>query len=142
MLEGKSILIVCTEGESRDKLVARILALGLQPLCLTNCSDAQDLLGRQDFRIVLCSDNLPDGDYRNVIAAATSTPVIVLSHVAEWGPYLTALQAGAFDYILCPPYGAEVDRILSFALDEHSRLRGKGHQQPKASEQSPGRALW
>jgi len=48
-----------------------------------------------------------------MIEAAAPTPVIVLSRFAEWGPYLTALKAGAFDYLVCPPDGAEVDRILS-----------------------------
>jgi len=125
MLDGKSILIVCPEGKSRDRLVARTLDLGLQPLCLTKCSEAEDVLGRQGFHVVLCSDNLLEGDYRNVIGAAGSTPVVVLSHIAEWGPYLTALKAGAFDYIVYPPDGAEVDRILSSALNEYLRIRGK-----------------
>lgn len=120
MLPGKSILILCPEDESRVKLVASILTLGLQPLCSTSCGEAQSLLERHKFSAILCNDTLEDGDYRDVIKAATPIPVIVLSRFAEWGPYLAALKAGAFDYIACPPERAEVDRILSLALNEHS----------------------
>ena len=56
MLDGVSILIVCPEGKSRDRLVARTLDLGPHPFCLTKCGEAQDVLGRQNFRVVLCSD--------------------------------------------------------------------------------------
>jgi DNA-binding NtrC family response regulator len=120
LLSGKSILILCPEKESRERLVARILSLGLYPLCSNSYGEAQSLLGRHNFSAILCSDSLTDGDYRDVIKAAIPIPVIVLSRFAEWGPYLTALEAGAFDYIVCPPERAEVDRILSFALNEHS----------------------
>jgi DNA-binding NtrC family response regulator len=122
LIAMRAILIVCPEEDSREKLVTRVLDLGLQPFCSTNCSEAQGLLGRQNFSVVLCSDSLMDGDYRDVIKTAIPTPVIVLSHLAEWGPYLAALEAGAFDYIVCPPDRAEVDRILSFALNEHSQF--------------------
>lgn len=120
MLPAKSILILCPDAESRDRLVARVLNLGLQPFCSTSYGEAQGLLEQQNFSAILCNDTLEDGDYRDVIRAAIPIPVIVLSRFAEWGPYLAALEAGAFDYIVCPPERAEVDRILSFALNEQS----------------------
>jgi hypothetical protein len=36
------------------------------------------------------------------------------------------LQAGAFDYVACPPYQPEIDRILSTALNEHSHPMRRG----------------
>jgi DNA-binding NtrC family response regulator len=120
MIEEKSILIMCPEDESRERLVARILNLRAKPLCSTNFVEAQALLKEHIFSAILCSDSLADGDYRDVIQAAIPTPVIVLSRFAEWGPYLAALEAGAFDYLVCPPKQAEVDRILSCALNECS----------------------
>jgi DNA-binding NtrC family response regulator len=120
MVAGKSILILCPDDESRERLVAGILSLGLRPLCSTSYGEAQSLLGQHNFSAVLCSDSLADGDYRDLIQDVIPIPVIVLSRIAEWGPYLAALEAGAFDYIVCPPERAEVHRILSFALNEHS----------------------
>lgn len=125
MVKETPILILCPEDESREELIARILNFGVQPLCFTNYCEAQSLLARHDFSAILCSDCLADRDYRDVIKAADPTPVIVLSHLAEWGPYITALEAGAFDYIVCPPDRAEVDRILSFALNQHSQVGRK-----------------
>lgn len=120
MLPAKSILILCPDDESRERLIARVLNHGLQPFCSTSCGEAQDLLEQHNFSAILCNDTLEDGDYRDVIRAAIPVPVIVLSRFAEWGPYLAALEAGAFDYIVCPPERTEVDRILSFALNEQS----------------------
>ena len=122
MLDDTLVLIVCGEGESRERIIATTQKCGLGPVSCATLDEARSLLARQHFNIVFCNDNLPDGDFRAVIRAARSIPVIVLSHLAEWEPYLVALNAGAFDYIACPPEPVETERILRFALYEFSRL--------------------
>jgi DNA-binding NtrC family response regulator len=117
------ILIICAEGESRERIMATTHKCGLGPVSCSTFDDARSLLARQHFAIVFCSDNLPDGDFRAVIRTARSIPVIVLPRVAEWEPYLVALNAGAFDYIACPPDPVETERILGIALNESSRIR-------------------
>ena len=92
----------------------------------SSCGEARRLLEHRRFKVVFCSDCLPDGEYAEVIKAAKPTPVIVLSRLAEWESYLTALQAGAFDYVACPPYQLEVDRVLSTALNEQSHPMRRG----------------
>jgi DNA-binding NtrC family response regulator len=96
-----------------------ILVDGFSAVNDSSCGKARSLLEKRRFKVVFCSDSLPDGEYAEVIRAARPTPVIVLSRSADWDSYLAALQAGAFDYIACPPDQAEVDRILSSALNEH-----------------------
>ena len=49
--------------------------------------------------------------------------MIVLSHLADWDAYMTALSAGAFDYIACPPERVETERILRLALSQNLRSR-------------------
>lgn len=125
-------------GESRQVLVAssdpsqcaavRGIAerLGLESVTCASLSDARAELDQQRFQIVLCGDNLPDCNLRMavpVLAAATGgAPVIVISHLAEWDRYLRALDAGAFDYIVCPPDPGEAERILKLALGQHPPL--------------------
>jgi DNA-binding NtrC family response regulator len=59
-----------------------------------------------------------------VLSSATGgIPVIVLSHLADWDAYMTALSAGAFDYIACPPERIETERILRHALNQNLRAR-------------------
>ncbi|MBI3671042.1 MAG: hypothetical protein HY237_14840 [Acidobacteria bacterium] len=80
------------------------------------------------FTAVLCSDLLPDGDFRALLEvmaeAALDVPVIVLSHLDDWDSYLKAVRAGAFDYISCPPDAAESERILRLAVEESFRRNG------------------
>ena len=126
MLDAGTVLVVDSETRNRDIVFASAVRLGEVPMSRTSCEEARSLLEHHQFKVVFCSDSLPDGDYAEVIRAAKPTPVIVLSRFAEWDSCLTAWQAGAFDYIACPPYQSEVDRVLFSALNEHShplRLR-------------------
>ncbi len=119
----RSVLILCPEGENRNKIVATVRRCGLDPLLGSNYREARDLLGLHNLAAAFCSDTLEDAAYPQIIEAAKPVPVIVLSRFAEWGPYLAALAAGAFDYIPCPPEPREVERILSSAIREHSGLQ-------------------
>jgi DNA-binding NtrC family response regulator len=120
-------LVICQQGEDREKAVAALLRCGLNPICCSDLREARALLGQEPFRVVLCTDFLSDGDYRAVLRevrkADKDAPVIVLSHSAEWESYLIALGDGAFDYISCPPDPAEANRIILSAL-ENTALPG------------------
>jgi|SRR5579872_3990009 len=115
-------LVICKEGEDREKAVAALVSCGLNPICCSNLQEARTLLSQAPFRVVLCTDVLTDGDYRAVLREVKNTgkdaPVIVLSHVAEWETYLIALGVGAFDYICCPPDPNEANRIILSALED------------------------
>jgi DNA-binding NtrC family response regulator len=121
MLDVGTVLIVESDNKNRDIAFASAVKHGEIPIARFSCGEARTLLEKRRFKVVFCSDSLPDGEYAEVIRAARPTPVIVLSRSADWDSYLAALQAGAFDYIACPPHQAEVDRILSFALNSDSQ---------------------
>jgi DNA-binding NtrC family response regulator len=118
----KSILILSPDQQSRDSIVASVRKFNLSPHCCMDCRQARNLLQRHQYSVVLCSDNLTDGKYPDVITAAKPVPVVVFSRLADWGPYLEALHAGAFDYIACPPDAREMERVMTSALNENSRV--------------------
>lgn len=122
MIEAAPTLLICPEEESRNGVVGTLRKCGVLPLSCSTYLEARRLLQQHNFSVVLCSDRLADADYRSVITAAKPIPVVVLSRLAEWGPYLAALRAGAFDYIACPPDSSEVERILWSAVNEGSRM--------------------
>jgi DNA-binding NtrC family response regulator len=121
MPNAKSVLILSPDQQSRDKIVASVRKFNLHQRCCTDCGEARKLLQRHKFDIVLCSDSLADGKYADVITAAKPVPVVVFSRQADWGPYVAALDAGAFDYVACPPNTGEMDRIVTSALNENPR---------------------
>jgi DNA-binding NtrC family response regulator len=116
MLNVGTVLVVDSDEKSREMVFANAVKLGEIPMACSSCEEAKNLLAEHHFKVVFCGDVLPDGEYTEVVSAAKPVPVIVLSRFAEWSSYLPAMQAGAFDYIACPPYEAELDRILSLAL--------------------------
>jgi len=125
MLDVLPALVICAEGEHREKLMRAIRECGLRPVRCCSQSEALLLLDRQYFSVVFCNDTLPDGDFRAIINEARKSsadvPVIILSQRADWDAYLGAIGAGAFDYITCPPDSAETKRALWSAIS--SRLR-------------------
>jgi DNA-binding NtrC family response regulator len=102
MVEIDLALVICAEGNNRDKAVAALLSCNLNPICCSNLQEACTLLGQEPFGVVLCDARLPDGDYRAVLRevrkADKHARVIVLSQAAEWEFNLPAPEDEAFDY--------------------------------------------
>jgi DNA-binding NtrC family response regulator len=116
MPSANQVLVISPEKEHHERIHAAMIRCGLDSICCTKFDEARIFMTTQKFGVVFCHDTLPDGDFRGVVSAAKPTPVVVLSRFAEWDHYLAALQAGAFDYIACPPDSAETERIVWCAI--------------------------
>ena len=122
MNRSREILIAAADLAQCAQLREIAETLGIRSVSCTSLSDARTEIDRQAFLMVLCGDDLPDCNLRTavrVLASATGgVPVIVVSHLADWDACLKALDAGAFDYIACPPDRAEAQRIFRLALGQ------------------------
>ncbi len=116
MTSIEQVLVISPEAEHHEKINVVMHRCGLSSFSCKKFDEARMFLAKQKFSVVLCHDTLPDGDFRDVVAAVKPTPVVVLSRFAEWDHYLAALRAGAFDYIACPPDPAETERIVRSAM--------------------------
>jgi DNA-binding NtrC family response regulator len=120
------VLIVSSDTLQCEKMEEIARRLGLQTNRCASLLDARAGIEEQKFQFVLCSDDLPDCNLRTAIRVLVSStggaPVIVLSHLADWGAYMRALSAGAFDYIACPPDHIEAERIMRLALAQNPPL--------------------
>ena len=126
-MNGSCQVLIASADPAQCARLGEIAAtLELQSVGCTSLSDARAQIDRQKFKVIFCGDDLPDCNLRTalrVLASATGgVPVIVVSHLAEWERYLRALEAGAFDYIACPPDAAETRRILRLALGQDPPL--------------------
>jgi len=117
-------LIVSPDPLQCEKTEEIARRLGLRSVRCASLTEACARIEEQTFQFALCSDDLPDCNLRTalrVLSSATGgVPVIVLSHLADWGAYMRALGAGAFDYIAFPPDPVETERILRLALAHNS----------------------
>jgi len=120
------VLIVSSDTLQCEKIEEIARRLGLQSNRCASLLDARAGIEEQKFQFVLCSDDLPDCNLRTAIRVLVSStggaPVIVLSHLADWGAYMRALSAGAFDYVACPPDPIEAERIMRLALAQNPPL--------------------
>jgi DNA-binding response OmpR family regulator len=95
----------------------------LRPVCCETFAAARALLAREQFSMVFFEDPLQGGDFHAVIDQPAQPRkkkalVIVISRRDDWDSYLTALGAGAFDYVVYPPSPGEIERTLYAALSE------------------------
>jgi DNA-binding NtrC family response regulator len=120
------VLIVSSDTLQCEKIEEIARRLGLQSNRCASLLDARAGIEEQKFQFVLCSDDLPDCNLRTAIRVLVSStggaPVIVLSHLADWGAYMRALSAGAFDYVARPPDPIEAERIMRLALAQNPPL--------------------
>ena len=124
-------LVVSSDEEVRRKLAQILGQCGLAPVFASTVTESGMALAGHEVFIVLCDDYLPDGKYVDIVKLVgqsdTKLLVVVVSRTGEWPEYLTAIRAGAFDYLAYPPIPGELQRIIQNALREcgrHRRLEG------------------
>lgn len=116
-----AVVVISAEPAQREQLSAIVSSCGFHPVPCETLAAARELFSRQRFRLALCEDILPDGNFQELIATVRNSPglrmpVIVVSRVDDWGSFLEAMMAGAFDYVGFPPYPHELERALAAAL--------------------------
>jgi two-component system response regulator HydG len=117
-----SVAIVGAEPQHWEKLSGIISSCGLCPVRCETLAAATKLSAQQHFEFAICDDELPDGNFRELIAelrrSRHSTPVVVISRFDDWASYLEAMIAGAFEYVAFPLYPQELERAVAAALAE------------------------
>lgn len=115
------IAIVTGELDHWQKLSSIVSGCGFRAVRCESLAAAGQMLARHRFHAALCEDVLPDGDFRDLLhllkdSGGSRTAVIVISRMDDWGCFLDAMVAGAFDYIAFPPYAHELERALAAAF--------------------------
>ncbi len=109
------ILIVDDEPDLREVLELALLRMGLETVTAEDVATARALLAKRRFDLVLTDMRLPDGDglevVRYVAQHSPATPVAVITAYGSTENAISALKAGAFDYLM-KPVKLEVLRTL------------------------------
>lgn len=120
-------LVVNSDEAVRRKLAEILEECGIAPIFACSVAESGIALAGHEVCIALCSDWLADGNYEDIVKLVgrsdTKVPVIVVSRTGDWPEYLTAISAGAFDYLAYPPIGGDLQRIVRNALLECKRQR-------------------
>lgn len=103
---GPDVLIVDDEDDIRELLELSLLRLGLASDGAASLAEARRLLGEKRYRLCLTDMRLPDGDGLELVhyiaEHVRDLPVAVITAFGSMDNAVTALKAGAFDYLSKP----------------------------------------
>lgn len=123
------ILVVDDHGDTRE-LVAKHLVRSRYAVATAGCcADAEELLARREFDVVILDVMLPDGSGTELCARlrrkGAKVPILLLTARGDVRDRVAGLEAGADDYLVKP-----------FALAELvARVRALGRRGPILREQ-------
>ena len=124
-------LVVSSDEEVGRKLGEILRQCGLAAVFASTVSESGMAMAGNGVFVVLCDDCLPDGKYVDIVKLVGQSDskvlVVVVSRTGEWPEYLTAMRAGAFNYLAYPPIPGELQRVIQNAFREcglQRRLEG------------------
>ncbi len=97
------------------------------------CREAISLLQTQELPIVVCSCQMPDGSWKDLLAAAAGRPhtphLIVIAPHADDQLWSEVLDLGGYDLLAKPLETGEVVRVISLAWRQWQEHRfGQVHR--------------
>jgi two-component system response regulator PilR (NtrC family) len=119
-VKPRRILVVDDEADLRELLTLTLAEAGLDPVAESNLADARRRIASEAMDLVLTDMRLPDGNGLDFVAwmqqQAPGVPVAVITAHGNVETAVTALKAGAFDFIAKPLDLARLRQIVAHAL--------------------------
>lgn len=119
--KGRFALLVQDPNKPLDSLKVVLKDQLVETWSAETCEEVARLLDQTQPELVITQTMLPDGSWVDIVGlaekAAAPTNVIVVGSHPDIGPYISAMEGGAFDFIL-PPFETEALRhVLRVAVD-------------------------
>lgn len=119
-MSSHDVLVVSNELGTQQGLATALANCGCTPIMANSIGEAVSILKRRGVELIFCSDEPPGQGIEEFIRRASRPPggmkVVVVSRLDDWKRYIDFLQLGAFDYVLYPPNGDEIERVARAVL--------------------------
>ena len=116
-------LVVDDEEDIRTLMQLTLKRLAVDCVCVENVRQAKLALTRQSFNLCLTDLNLPDGNgielVEHIQQNYTGLPVAVISAYGSIDIAISALKAGAFDFVSKPIQQSQLKALLAHALESN-----------------------
>src|SRR5690606_20775233 len=113
-------LIVDDEPDIRELLEITLARMGIETRSAATVGAAKDELARGQFQLCLTDMNLPDGNGIDLVAFIQKTqpqlPVAVITAYGSIETAISALKAGAFDFVSKPVELNRLRELINTAL--------------------------
>ena len=120
MLQNPSCLVVDDETDIRELLVLTLERMDIRTEGASNVEDAKHLLSKQAYALCLTDMRLPDGNgldlVRFIAQHYPGLPVAVITAFGSAENAVSALKAGAFDYLTKPISLKQLRPLVQSAL--------------------------
>lgn len=130
-------LVVDDESDILDLLKITLARMDIQALTAMTLGEAKRQLEHQDIDLCLTDMNLPDGSgidlVRHIVEHRPNLPVAVITAHGSMDSAVTAMKAGAFDFVSKPVNLKLLRQLVESAL----RLRGQGPSAPRQGHDGP-----
>jgi len=115
------VLVVDDEADIRELLDLTLARMGLLADCVGSLAEARQMLANQRYQLCLTDMRLPDGQgldlVRHIAETVADLPVAVITAHGSAENAVSALKAGAFDYIAKPVSLDQLRGMVKSALD-------------------------
>lgn len=116
----KNALIIDDEPDIRELLEITLMRMGIDTESASNLKEAAHLLKEKSFHLCLTDMNLPDGNgidlVRSIQQNYPTMPVAVITAYGSMDTAISALKAGAFDFVSKPVDLARLRQLVDSAL--------------------------
>ncbi|OZG71481.1 sigma-54-dependent Fis family transcriptional regulator [Hahella sp. CCB-MM4] len=116
----KRVLIVDDEPDIRALIEITLNRMQLNTVAAENVTQAQEKLASERFDLVLTDMNMPDGNGIDLVAYIQknhpATPVAVITAYGSIDTAISALKAGAFDFVSKPVDLARLRELVNSAI--------------------------
>ena len=118
------ILVVDDEAHLRELLEITLIKMGLDVDSAASLDAARKYLLKHNYSLVLTDMRLPDGSGLELVEEVgvhyKATPIAVITAFGSAGNAVTALKAGAFDYVSKPVALDQLRKLVRSALDANT----------------------
>lgn len=119
--ERRRVLVVDDEPDIRELLDLTLARMGLDADCAGSLSEARAFLAKNSYQLCLTDMRLPDGSGLDLVThigtSQRDLPVAVITAHGSAENAVSALKAGAFDYIAKPVSLDQLRGLVKSALD-------------------------
>ena len=115
------VLVVDDEADIRELLDLTLARMGLASDCAGSVADAKQMLAQTQYKLCLTDMRLPDGEgldlVRYIAEHCRDLPVAVITAYGSMENAISALKAGAFDYLAKPVSLDQLRILVNSALE-------------------------
>lgn len=119
-MSSHDVMVVSRDLATQQGLASVLGRCGCVPVIATSAEEALAILSRHPIALVFCSDEFTEEGIENFIRRVSDGPngtsVVVVSHLDDWRRYTRFLRLGAFDYVLYPSHGDQIERVARAML--------------------------